>query len=98
MNGVGEGIIIGATGTQPLSTLGDGVLLAPRLQIGVGAVAGGVVGGGVRLHAIGEAFDQIGSLATAGAVGGGPDDGVDAEHVGAVHPDAGEAVASGTVG
>src|SRR5579859_6711540 len=98
VGGASEGVIIGVPRTQPCGALGDGVLLPPRLHISVGAIARGIVGGGVRLEAIGEALDQIWPLATARPVGGGANDGVDAEHVGAIHAHARETVTSGAIG
>ena len=49
-------------GTHPL----DRVLELPRLALGRRPVAGGVIGGGVRAHAVGEGLDEGGSTAADG--------------------------------
>ena len=51
-------------GLQP----GDRVAQLPLLQLAGQPVAGGVVGGGVRAHPVGERLDEGGALALAGGV------------------------------
>ena len=61
------------------------------------AVAGRVVGGGVRAHPVGVRLDQRRALAVAGVVERRAGHRVGGEHVVAVDPDAGEAEAGGAL-
>ena len=71
----------------------DRVLELPQLQLAREAVAGGVVGRGVRVHPVGEGLDEHGPVAGAALLERPAADGEAGEHVVAVDADAGEAVA-----
>jgi hypothetical protein len=95
----GEGLLVeDAVGQEPVFQAGDGVLVGPGGDLVGAAVAGVVVGVGVRLDAVGEGFDDGGAAAGAGAVRGPGDGGVDGRGVVAVDAHTGRAVAGGLVG
>ena len=80
-----------AAALEPRAVAGDRVALGPVLDLGVGAVLRGVVGGGVRAHAVGERLDEAGAVAGSRLLERLPRDGVADEHVVAVDAHAGHA-------
>src|SRR5699024_6102462 len=79
-------------GEQSCARQDEGVFPDPSLGLGLVPVAGGIVGGRMRLHPVGERLDHGGALSTSrtlGGLGGGVMDGPD---VVAVDEDAGHAV------
>src|SRR5687768_751224 len=69
---------------------GDRVAQLPLLQLAGQPIAGGVVGGGVRAHAVGERLDERRALPLAGGGERRPGDSQDGEDVVAVDADARE--------
>ena len=65
-----------AAALEPRAVAGDRVALGPVLDLGVGAVLRGIVGGGVRAHAVGQGLDEAGALAGARLLERLPRDGV----------------------
>src|SRR3954469_3771071 len=93
LHGVEEGGVGDAVARQVGLHPRDRVAQLPLLQLAGQPVAGGVVGGGVRAHPVGERLDERGALAVAGGGERGPGDGEDGGPVVAVDADAGESEA-----
>lgn len=79
---------------QPAQPI-DRIPPLPQLQFGGIAIAGGIVGGGVRAHSIGDGLDERRPAAGTGANERLPGHGQDRECVIAVHLHGGNAVADG---
>ena len=93
-----ECIIGVAVITQVLLKAQHGVATQRTFQVGIGAVLGGVVRGGVRAEAVGLSFNQHGAFTGTNLLHGVAGRGEHRENVVAVHADTFKAVACGAGG
>ena len=93
-----EGIVGVALLAQVLLKAQHGVTAQRTFQVGIGAVLGGVIRGGVRAEAVGLSFNQHGAFTGADLLHGVAGCGKHGENVIAIHANTLEAVACGAGG
>src|SRR5690606_8051606 len=92
------GLAPGALGNEVGAQAGDRLALPGRLDLGIVAVAAGVVGGGVVGQAVGDQFQHAAAVAIAGAGDGMVHGGAHGDDVVAVHLHAVEAAGQALLG